>query len=286
MANHRRRSSFMSQQAIRRKNRSTLNKSILLLLVVAAIFIGAHYMLSKQKQQRQIQEIENLTYVKTALGLTEEIINYTGMTVSFNSDYHIPNWVAWELTAEEANGTISRSDNFYNDPDIKGCAFPDDYRRSGYDRGHMAPAGDMKWNSKAMDETFALTNILPQDGSLNRGTWKKIEEKCRARAQRDSALIIVCGPVLTDTPREYIGESRVAVPQRLFKVVLSPWAKTPQAIGFLMDNAAVPGGMQATAVSVDKIEALTGHDFFSSLPDSLETQLESTVNFTRWSRLK
>lgn len=286
MANSRRRSSRMSRQAARRNNRRTLNRSILLLVVVAAIFIGAHYMLSQQKQQRQVQHIENLTYVKTATGLTEEIINYKGMTVSFNSDLHIPNWVAWELTAMEANGTVSRSDNFYNDPDIKGCAFPDDYRRSGYDRGHMAPAGDMKWDSKAMDETFCLTNILPQDGSLNRGTWKKIEEKCRARAERDSAVIIVCGPVLADAPREYIGDSRVAVPQRLFKVILSPWAKTPQAIGFLMDNGAVPGGMQAAAVTVDEIEALTGHDFFSALPDSLEAQLESTINFSRWSRLR
>ena len=78
----------------------------------------------------------------------------------------------------------------------------------------------------------------------------------------------------------------MAVPQRLFKVVLSPWADTPQAIGFLMDNGAVPGGMQAAAVTVDEIEALTGHDFFSTLPDSIENRLESTINFTRWSRLK
>ncbi len=276
----------MTRQAARRRKRSSTGRSLVLLLVVAAIFVGARYMLNQHRTSAGLQQIDNLTYVRTAPGLKEQIINYKGMTVSFNPDLHIPNWVAWELTAEEALGTESRSDKFYYDPDIEGCATPQDYTGSGYDRGHMAPAGDMKWDREAMEETFCMTNILPQDGALNRGTWKKIEEKCRARAASDSAVIIVCGPVLTEAPREYIGGTRVAVPQRLFKVVLSPWADTPQAIGFLMDNGAVPGGMQAAAVTVDEIEALTGHDFFSTLPDSIENRLESTINFTRWSRLK
>ena len=276
----------MTRQAARRRKRSSTGRSLVLLLAVAAIFVGARYMLSQHHTSAGLQQIDNLTYVRTAPGLKEQIINYKGMTVSFNPDLHIPNWVAWELTAEEAMGTESRSDKFYYDPDIEGCATPQDYSGSGYDRGHMAPAGDMKWGREAMEETFCMTNILPQDGALNRGTWKKIEEKCRARAASDSAVIIVCGPVLTEAPREYIGGTRVAVPQRQFKVGLSPWADTPQAIGFLMDNGAVPGGMQAAAVTVDEIEALTGHDFFSTLPDSIENRLESTINFTRWSRLK
>ena len=276
----------MTRQAARRRKRSSTGRSLVLLLVVAEIFVGARYMLNQHRTSAGLQQIDNLTYVRTAPGLKEQIINYKGMTVSFNPDLHIPNWVAWELTAEEALGTESRSDKFYYDPEREGGATPPEYTGSGYDRGHMAPAGDMKWDREAMEETFCMTNILPQDGALNRGTWKKIEEKCRARAASDSAVIIVCGPVLTEAPREYIGGTRVAVPQRLFKVVLSPWADTPQAIGFLMDNGAVPGGMQAAAVTVDEIEALTGHDFFSTLPDSIENRLESTINFTRWSRLK
>lgn len=276
----------MNRQTARRRRRQSLNRAVILIVLVAAIFVGAFYMLSQQKKNAEVQQLGNLTYVKTAPGLNERIINYKGMTVSFNADLHIPNWVAWELTADEAAGSEPRSNNFYNDPDIAGCAYPEDYTGSGYDRGHMAPAGDMKWDKTAMEETFCLTNIAPQDGSLNRGTWKKIEEKCRARVVADSAIVIVCGPVLTEAPREFIGDSRVAVPQRFFKVILSPWAKTPQAIGFLVDNGAVPGGMQAAAVTVDEIEALTGHDFFSTLPDSIEAALESKINFTRWSRLK
>lgn len=279
--------SYNKRASSRRRKRQPMRGSVLLLFAVAAIFLAASFVLNKkEKQSDGIQDAGDLTYVITAPGLKEEIINYTGMTVSFNKELHIPNWVAWELTADEAAGQESRADKFYNDPDIEGCAYPEDYKNSGYDRGHMAPAGDMKWDKTAMEETFCMTNILPQDGSLNRGTWKKIEEKCRARVARDSAVIIICGPVLTEAPREYIGTSHVAVPERLFKVVLSPYSKTPRAIGFLMDNGAVPGGMQAVAVTVDEIEALTGHDFFSALPDDLENELESTVNFNQWSRIK
>lgn len=276
----------MSRQAAQRNKRNSMTRAVVLLVVVGAILAGACTMLNRTRINHGQQHFDNLTYVRTTPGLPEEIISYKGMTVSFNPDLHIPNWVAWELTADEAKGSMPRTDKFYNDPGIKGCATPEDYSGSGYDRGHMAPAGDMKWDMKAMEETFCMTNILPQDGTLNRGTWKKIEEKCRARVERDSAIIIVCGPVLTERPREFIGDNRVAVPERLFKVILAPWADKPYAIGFLMDNGAVTGGMQAAAVTVDEIEALTGHDFFSALPDSIEDRLEATVNFNRWSRLK
>lgn len=279
--------SYNRCKASRRGNRRSMRGSVLLLIAVGVIFLVASFALDKkEKHEPGLQDVGDLTYVVTAPGLKEEIINYTGMTISFNRELHIPNWVAWELTADEAAGIEARADKFYHDPEIEGCAYPEDYKNSGYDRGHMAPAGDMKWDKTAMQETFCMTNILPQDGGLNRGTWKKIEEKCRARASRDSAVIIICGPVLSEAPREYIGESHVAVPERLFKVVLSPYTETPRAIGFLMDNGAVPGGMQAVAVTVDEIEALTGHDFFSALPDDLENELESTVNFNQWSRIK
>lgn len=261
-------------------------KAAVVLLLLGGIIAGAWCMCNRQKQRHGTQSPGDLTYVKTSSGLQEEIINYKGMTISFNPELHIPNWVAWELTRDEAAGSEPRADKFYCDPQIKGCATPEDYSGSGYDRGHMAPAGDMKWDSQAMSETFCMTNIVPQDGALNRGTWKKIEEKCRNRVAKDSAIIIVCGPVLSEKPRDFIGSSGVAVPEKFFKVILAPWAEMPYAIAFLTDNGSVAGGMQAAAVTVDRIEAITGHDFFSALPDDVEDKLESTVDFTRWSRMK
>lgn len=223
----------------------------------------------------------SLLDVKTD-NIPEKRISYEGMEVSFNPEAHIPNWVAWELTADETLGTEPRYDRFMPDKSVRGSAYSSDYRGSGYDRGHMAPAGDMKWSEKAMRETFYMTNICPQAHKLNAGAWKKLEEKCRQWAVRDSAIYIVCGPVLNDPVDEWIGESEVAVPQRFFKVILAPYANPPRGIGFIMPNGYVPGGMQKAACSIDEVEAITGFDFFSALPDSLENEIERRANFHLW----
>jgi endonuclease G len=228
----------------------------------------------------------DLCKVVVPTGTVEEIISYPGFTVSFNKEHHQPNWVAWELTGEETHGTLSRSNNFQPDENVDGCATLADYRGSGYDRGHMAPAADMKWSEDAMNACFLLTNMCPQAADLNQKAWNTLEEKCRKWAQRDSAIIIVCGPVLTDRMTKTIGDSRVSVPTRFFKVVLAPHANPPRAIGFIMPNSKVEGGMQKAAVSVDEVERVTGFDFFSELPDDIENEVEAQCNFTLWSRLK
>lgn len=225
-----------------------------------------------------------LLKVKTNPSLPSQQVSYTGMDLSFNPRLHIPNWVAWELTADETDGATERASKFVADPDVAGSAETYDYLYSGYDRGHMAPAGDMKWDDKAMAETFFLTNICPQDHSLNNGAWKNLEVKCRTWARLDGEVYIVCGPVLTDSLHEFIGDSRVGVPRRFFKVAIAPYADKPRAIGFIMPNGHVEGGLQKCAVTIDEVERITGHDFFSELPDDLENQLESSINFPEWSR--
>lgn len=228
---------------------------------------------------------EDLMEVKTPSGLRQQMVEYTGMTVSFNRDTHDPNYVVWELTREEANGTVPRTDNFMADENVPGSALPTDYRNSGYDRGHMAPAGDMKWHVQAMRESFYMTNMCPQSPDLNRGAWEKLEEKCRTKAREDESLIIICGPIFDKSgPAARIGQTGVAVPQRFFKVILAPKAERPYAIGFIMPNGYVEGGMQEAAVSVDEVEAATGYDFFSALPDDTEELLESRCDFQMFSR--
>lgn len=210
------------------------------------------------------------------------LISYPGFIVSFNRTHHQPNYSAWILTGQHTDGPNSRSDKFAADYNIDGCATIDDYRNSGYDRGHMAPAGDMKWSADAMDASFLLTNISPQAKRLNQGAWKKLEEKTRRWAQRDSILIIVCGPILTDRITKTIGDSHVSVPSRYFKAILAPYTDPPRAIAFIMNNGYVDGGIQAAAVSVDQAEAITGFDFFSALPDSIENIIESQNRFSQW----
>lgn len=230
---------------------------------------------------------EQLMEVRMPQGTQSVMIDYEGFTMSFNPAMHQPNWVAWELTRDESQAEqFTRKDaDFAPDSNVDGCAQLDDYRGSGYDRGHMCPAGDMRWSLQGMKDCFLLTNMSPQKNALNAGAWKNLEEKCREWAVRDSALIIICGPVLTDRLTRTIG-SGVPVPERYFKVILAPYADPVRGIAFIMPNSRVNGGMQAAAVSIDDVEEITGFDFFSSLPDDIEAQVEADCNFPRWSRKK
>lgn len=258
-------------------------------IVAILVAIAVAYLISSARRQNapDVNFEGSLESVVTNPALPEQLIAYKGMTVSFNPSTHQPNWVAWELLASETDGESGRESNFATDTSVEGCATTADYRGSGYDRGHMAPAGDMKWSPETMRESFLLTNICPQAGDLNRGAWKKLEEKCRQRAVADSALVIVCGPIFTPGEGvERIGATGVAVPRQFFKVALSPYTNPPVAIGFIMPNGYVKGGMQACAVSVDSVESLTGHDFFSALPDDVEATVEAQCNFDRWSRIR
>ena len=211
------------------------------------------------------------------------MVQYTGFEVSFNPAHRIPNYVSWELLGSEVNGQVSRDSKFIADKDVYNCAEPSDYRGSGFDRGHMAPAGDMKWSSQAMADSHYLTNICPQTHALNGGRWKSLEEKCRQWALRDSALVIVCGPVLTDRLTRTIGKG-VSVPERFFKVILAPFADPPRAIGFIMPNFGHCDGLEVIAMPVDRVEQATGIDFFSCLPDSIEDRIEAHTNFRDWNR--
>ena len=264
---------------------STKRLAWILATLMAAVV--TYLVASAKKAPENVQNFNgNLCAVETCPGLPETILDYRGMTVSFNPETHQPNWVSWELLESEASGQVARASQFAPDPDVEGCPSLNDYRRSGYDRGHMAPAGDMKWDEEAMQQSFLLTNVCPQAGDLNRGAWQNLEEKCRQRARADSAVVIVCGPVfLPGEAVERIGTSGVAVPRRFFKVILSPYTDPPVAIGFIMPNGYVKGGMQTCAVSVDSVESLTGHNFFSALPDDIEKRVESECDFNRWSRI-
>lgn len=225
-----------------------------------------------------------LMAVETNPSLEEVMVKYKGMTISFNSSMHVPNWVAWEITADKVDGDEPRTNKFICDERVRGCADDWDYKYSGYDRGHMAPAADMKWDKQAMEESFYLTNICPQAKELNRGSWQNLEKKCRGKALADSVVIVICGPILTDPIKERIGDSRIAVPERFFKIILSPYKEKPEAIAFIMPNGKVDGGMQKCAVTIDSVESVTGHDFFYMLPTNIQDVIETQCNFNAWSR--
>ena len=218
---------------------------------------------------------------------SERILKRMGYTVSFNSTHNIPNWVAWQLDKSRLAENESRTDDFLPDPDLpqSKAVTTNDYKRSGWDRGHMCPAADNRWHWKAMQESFYMTNICPQNHNLNRGDWKELEEACRDWVQSEGKLYIVCGPILYKQQHQTIGKQhKVTVPEAFFKVVLSTSGKQPKAIGFIYQNASGNRKMSYYATTVDQVEHVTGIDFFPALPDAIEKQVEASYNFDLWKR--
>lgn len=215
---------------------------------------------------------------------TNIIKEYTGFRLSFNPGNRTPDWVAWELLGSETDGTAGRSNNFWQDPDLEGCPETRDYSRSGYDRGHLCPAADQKWSAEAMRDCFVMANMCPQDHALNSGAWKTLEEKERAWARRDSAIVIVAGPIYSDADTKRIGQAGVRVPGAFYKVLIAPYADKPRGIGFIYPNMTSPGSMEQYVTTIDDVEKLTGLDFFHELPDDIENIVESTASFKSWNR--
>jgi endonuclease G, mitochondrial len=213
----------------------------------------------------------------------EVVSRHTGYSFSFNDHYKDANWVAYELTREDAGGKLERTNNFKPDPAVAGgTATNQDYLHYPYDRGHLAPAGDMKWSLTAMEESFYYSNVCPQDRGFNRGIWKKLEDLVRTWARQNESVYIVTGPVLTSN-LQTIGPHQIGVPRYFFKVILDYVEPGIKGIGFIMENENSHEPLQHFAVTIDSVEKVTGIDFFPLLPEDQERVIESTLVLSDWS---
>ena len=224
---------------------------------------------------------EGLEIPITTQGTPEQILHKTNYTVSFNAKTNIPNWVAWSITADELIERESRSNNFQPDPELPShsAITTEDYTGSGYDRGHMCPAADNRYHWRAMDESFYMTNICPQNHNLNAGVWSTLEQQCRKWAETGTTVYIACGPIIDPKQKaKYIGDKhKVRVPDGFFKVVLYGLeGNNPKAYGFIFENKAGKKPLDYYARTVDEIEALTEFDFFAPLDDGIEKRIEAT----------
>ena len=217
---------------------------------------------------------------------TEQVIEHEGYTVSYNSDYRVANWVAYVLTDREARSDkAERQNKFVVDPMVKGAsATNDDYTRTGYDRGHLAPAGDMKWSLKAMRESFYLSNVCPQKPGLNRGIWKELEELVRLWARETGAVLIATGPVIPKEDLPRLGKNRVAIPRHFYKVLCMVVDNRLEGVGFVFENRDYgTTSLCELMMPIDMVEQLTGIDFFPALPDEVEKSMESAFHVDIWS---
>lgn len=219
-----------------------------------------------------------------ALTSEDELIRHDGYVISYNSDNRIPNWVAYELTADEAHGDEERGDRMFSmDPKYKKKqAMREDYRDSGWTKGHMAPAADFRWDEEAMDETFYLTNVCPQNEFLNANDWEYLERQVRYWAGKFGKVWVVTGPVVGDNRYGTIGDNDVVVPDSFFKAVLACKDGKYRSIAFLMNNDSQRYYLADCSMSVDELEEYTGLDFFPALDDSIEENVEAQYRPGDW----
>lgn len=247
---------------------------------------------AETESQSEKEEKVSANYDTTSLEIPKlisskpsQILVREGYTTSYNNKTKNANWVAWHLTSAHTDGNWSRDGIPYMvDEDVKGARqeLEDWYNNSlPIDHGHMCPAGDNKWSAKAMEQTFLLTNMCPQNSELNRGDWEELESRCRGWARHYGDVYIVCGPIFYTSKYKTIGYNKVGVPDAFYKVVLC-MTKKPKALGFIYPNNSESHRIQFYVTTVDKVEAVTGIDFFCNLPDDVENAIESVANFNKW----
>lgn len=240
--------------------------------------------------------------------MQEQILVRYAYTTSYNKQTKCPNWVAWHLTRDRSDGPYSRKGVPYYDEDNKvygiglvtqetsqGDYLVDmqadaprqefsDWRDSSIpnnSHGHICPAADCKWSKTAMNQSFLLTNMCPQNRDLNMGDWEGLERRCRGWAKHYGDVYIVAGPVFYNGVKKTMGANKVGVPDAFFKVVLCLQGQ-PKAIGFIFPNIGTHHELDEYVVTVDEVEQITGFDFFHNLEDEIENAVEAKSELNRW----
>ena len=214
---------------------------------------------------------------------SSQLLKYSGFHLAYNEAYEQASWVAYILTTDKVlNGMAERTDNFRSDTNVWTLsASLSDYRGSGYDRGHLAPAGDMQWDEQAMSESFLMSNMSPQVPQFNRQLWRYLESQVRDWAVSNDSIYVVTGPVFNGLD-SFIGENKVGVPKYYFKVILDISYPSYKGIAFLMENAKLEGDIMDYAISIDSLELFTGYDFFPAQDKMSFDWIEENLDLSAW----
>ncbi|MFS4468561.1 DNA/RNA non-specific endonuclease [Maribacter sp. 2210JD10-5] len=213
---------------------------------------------------------------------TNEIVHHSHFSLSYNEPFEQAEWVAYVLKKEHLTDDDRKRPYFIEDPWVRTkSADWRNYKGSGYDRGHLCPAGDRRFSEQAYNETFYTSNISPQNNAFNAGAWNRLEMKIRSWAKKYKKLYVITGGVL-ESGLEEIGEEDVDVPDYFYKIVARETTSDMEVIGFLMENKEKSAPLKSFTVSIDEIEALTGIDFFYRLDVKKQEEFESSINLRDW----
>lgn len=237
-----------------------------------------------RQHPHRVKQVRQDSFKENPKALSSTLLYYTAFTVSYNPNTRQPDWVSYTLTAEEVEATKHTPKmprNFMPDPNLNlPQATNEDYRGSGWVRGHMARRQDMKWSEQAVMECDYFTNICPQNSDMNNGVWHQIENLARKLAVRYDSVQVVCGPVfLSDTPQT-IGANKVHIPHLFFKAFLIRKTNSYYTIAFLCPNKEDLASVTDVICSVNTIESLVGLNLFEFLDDREEEIVEDQADFS------
>jgi len=202
-----------------------------------------------------------------------EIIHYNYYSVSFCEDDRISEWAIYYMTPDRI-GTSKRTNDFRQDINLnQRDASLEDYKGSGFDRGHLVPAADMSLDKERMSQSFLMTNITPQSPSFNRGVFRSLESQVRSWIYDFDTIVVITGCIDTSSKHQTIGDGKVRVPELFYKVFIDISRKT--SIAFILPNKKAEKTLFDYVYSIDYLEELTGLDFFYKLPDDIEESFES-----------
>ena len=253
--------------------------------IIILLFSAVIYLFFPEKESNSNESIttteSSFNYLPTST--TDLVIKHKYYTLSYNEKFEQAEWVAYELKREHLSNTNRKRPYFIQDKKVKTqSADYRNYKNSGYTKGHLCPAGDRKFSKIAYDETFLTSNISPQKSSFNAGVWNRLEQKTRYWATKDKKLFVVTGGIL-EKNLSTIGQEKVAVPKKFYKIVLDYSKPEIKAIAFLLPHKTSNAPLYSFVVSIDSVEKLTNIDFFPALPDELESKLEASSNYKNWS---
>ena len=239
---------------------------------------------SEVRDEKRVDDLNNnVNFLPTST--TNQIITHDGYVLSYSEKDEQAEWVAYELKESELN--YNRNDFkrpfFIEDPKVKtGSADWRNYRKSGYDKGHLCPAGDRKYSMESFNETFYTSNISPQKHDFNEGVWNRLEQKVRYWAAKYDGIYVVTGGVLNGNLQS-IGYEDVTIPSYFYKVLLDYHNGSYKMIAFLVPHEDSDMPLYEFVVSVDELEQRTGIDFFPAMNDKEETRLEKNSDYKDWS---
>ena len=258
-----------------------------IVLWVAVIVMIVNYAINYFGTQKAAQDI-SVTNINTPghflpRSTTGVIIAHNGYTLSYSEAHEQAEWVAYTLNKNDIVNTNRKRPYFIIDPKVPtASAHWRSYKNSGYDRGHLCPAGDRKLTRALFDETFYTSNISPQRHDFNAGIWNTLEQKVRWWATKYNSLYVITGGVLKQGGLATIGADKVSVPQYFYKIVVSYDNSKLKAIAFLLPHKDSNTPLYQFVVSIDRLEELTGIDFFEHLPETIEAAIERSTDYHDW----